>query len=295
MRYLIRVHTLAAALLAFALLPAAGVARVHKLERLVVIGDSYSDGGNSGLLTQSAVPPAGFPPAPYVGGRLSNGPVAMERLWRLYNPTGPALRPSEVGGSNFAVAGATTGVDNALAVDPNPNTVPLRPFYVGTSAAAQLADALTTVDPNPERSLYVVWLGGNDVLYWFNSGGLTTGEGSTPGTMLGGSPVAGVDLPTVIGNAVTNVITAVSGLIAKGATNILVPNQLDFGRAPLYNTSLLAPQISLIAQGFNAGLSSGLQALQAANPGVDIMEFDTFNLFDQVADNPAGFGFDNVA
>ncbi|MEB3265967.1 MAG: hypothetical protein VKN13_05060, partial [Cyanobacteriota bacterium] len=42
-------------------------------------------------------------------------------------------------------------------------------------------------------------------------------------------------------------------------------------------------------------LSSGLQALQAANPGVDIMEFDTFNLFDQVADNPAGFGFDNVA
>lgn len=286
---------LAPALLALALLPAAASARMSKLERLVVIGDSYSDGGNSGLLTQSALPPTGFPPSPYAGGRFSNGPVAVEQLWQLYNPTAPVLTPSLGGGSNFAVGGSTSGTENVLQLDPNvPAT--LRPFFASRGGASQLTGVLASGNPSPETTLHVVWLGANDGLYFFYTGGTATTTGSTTGTVLGGPPVAGVTADQNIGNAVTNVVTAVSALINNGARHILVPNLLDFGQAPLYNSNpTLAAQVTDLTQGFNAGLAISLNKLKAAHPEVDLMTFDTYSLFNQLDANPAAYGFSNTS
>jgi phospholipase/lecithinase/hemolysin len=288
---------LAPALMALALMPSAASARMHWLDRLVVIGDSYSDGGNSGLLTKTALPPDGFPPSPYVGGRLSNGPVAVEQLWRLYNPTGPALKPSLAGGTNFALVGATTGKANVLEIDPNPNLpAPLKAIYAPYGGASQLAGALATPTPKPDRSLHVVWLGANDGLYFFYSGGSASTPGSTTGTITGGAPVPGVNAAQGVGNAVTNVLTGVSALIASGARHILVPNLLDFGQAPLYKSNpALAAQVSALTLGFNTGLANGLNTLKAAHPEVDLMTFDTYSLFNQVDANPAAYGFTNTS
>jgi len=285
------------ALLGLALVPAAASARINKLERLVVIGDSYSDGGNSGLLTQLALPPSGFPPSPYVGGRTSNGPVAVEQLWRLYNPTGAALTPSQQGGSNFSVVGATTGSANVLQVDPNPSLTPaIRASYAGQSGASQLNAALAVANPDPDRTLHVVWLGANDGLYFFYTGGSAITTGSTTGTVLGGPPVPGVNATQGVGNAVQNVITTVSTLIANGARHILVPNLLDFGQAPLYKDNpTLAAQVTGLTAGFNNGLDLGLKLLRAANPTIDIISFDTFSLFNQVDADPAAYGFTNTS
>ncbi|MFM9109682.1 MAG: SGNH/GDSL hydrolase family protein [Prochlorococcaceae cyanobacterium] len=285
---------LAATALAVLLPAGAGQAGVRRLDRLVVIGDSLSDGGNSGLLTQTVLPPSGFPPSPYVGGRVSNGPVAVEQLWRRYHSSGPGLKPSLAGGTNFAVAGATSGSATALDVDPNLPAF-LRPSYANTGASAQLQAVLATPDPNPNRSLYVVWLGGNDGLYWFNTGGSPTSSGSTSGTIAGGAPVPGVNAFQMIGNAVSNVVSGVAALMAKGARHILVPNLPDFGLAPAYIGTAQSPLVSQLVVALNAGVETELQKLQVANPTVDLIRFDTYGLFNEVRANPGAFGFDNTS
>ena len=97
-------------------LPAA--AKLRSLTNLVVIGDSYSDAGNSGLLTAPAVGSPGFPMPFYSNGRFGNGPVAVEQLWSQINPSQPSLQPSLApgGGTNYAVGGATTGLNSYFKV-----------------------------------------------------------------------------------------------------------------------------------------------------------------------------------
>lgn len=99
---------------------------------LYVFGDSLSDNGNAYLLTGGAAPPS----PPYAQ-RFSNGPVAVEHLAAAF---GIGLAPSALGGTNYAVGGATT-----------------------TSISTQIG-AFTAAPPafDPARSLFVVWGGPND-------------------------------------------------------------------------------------------------------------------------------------
>ncbi len=105
-----RILFVTAVVAALALQPFAARAELLTISDMFVFGDSLSDGGNSGLLTQAAAGVV-FPPAPYAGGRYSNGPTAVERLWNLYNTDG-GLRPSLAGGTNFAIGGSTTGLES---------------------------------------------------------------------------------------------------------------------------------------------------------------------------------------
>src|SRR5882672_4728589 len=124
MKRLLGIATLAASIG----LPLPATAGLQQLTSLFVFGDSLSDAGNSGLAT-SAATGFTFPPSPYSDGRFSNGPVAVEYLWNLYNPGNPGgLKPSLAGGTDYAMGGATTGIQNYNAVNPN---VPgfLQPVY----------------------------------------------------------------------------------------------------------------------------------------------------------------------
>jgi len=124
--------------LGLTLVPCSAQAKVYELEALYVFGDSYSDAGNSGLLTLgNATYPGGFPPAPYAGGRVSNGPVAVEQLWSLYNPSAPPLKPSLAGGTNYAIKGSTSGKDNQFSVNNSPEILPVRSSFTDKSGSAQ--------------------------------------------------------------------------------------------------------------------------------------------------------------
>jgi phospholipase/lecithinase/hemolysin len=68
---------------------------------IVVFGDSFEDTGN--VFSTFQMPPS----PPYFEGRFSNGPVWVERLASRLEL--PDLRPSELGGTNYAWGGATTG------------------------------------------------------------------------------------------------------------------------------------------------------------------------------------------
>ena len=127
----------ALALVAAMGLPASANASLQTLSDLFVFGDSLSDGGNSGIVSQAATGGAvTFPPPPYYNGQYSNGPVAVEYLWKSYNPGDTSFKPSLAGGTNYAIGGATTGLASYNSVNPNVPP-PLQPAY--DNLGAQLA------------------------------------------------------------------------------------------------------------------------------------------------------------
>jgi phospholipase/lecithinase/hemolysin len=115
----------------------AGRAEAGPFTSLIVYGDSLSDNGNQFALTGGA-----FPPPPYIGGRASDGPVAVEYL-------AAALGIPLV---DFAVFGATTGVGNS-----HDNGTPTS---LGAFALPGMA-AQAPVAAGPD-DLFVVWGGPND-------------------------------------------------------------------------------------------------------------------------------------
>ena len=102
---------------------------------IYVFGDSLTDTGNA-----CSSPCPGYPVPPYYSGRFSNGPVWIEGV---ATALGLSLSPSNAGGNNYAVGGATT-------VDVSASQVP-----------DYLLDASGAADPT---GLYVLMAGGNDGL-----------------------------------------------------------------------------------------------------------------------------------
>lgn len=271
------VSCIAAGLLGLAA-PLAAQASLSSLSSLFVFGDSLSDGGNSGLLTQAAAGVV-FPPPPYYNGQYSNGPVAVEYLWQSFNPGDSSFKPSLAGGTNYAIAGATTGTVNYNSVNPNV-PAPLRPAFDQRGSAWQL-QAFAAQAPvfDPATSLFVVWQFPNDVFYASQTDQL-------PGTVPG-SP-GGANLVT---NGIQNILATVAALYASGARHFLVPNMPDLGSLPFSIGTAQAPTLTGITGLFNAGLDFGLDQLTPALLGADIMRFDTAAFFHGVQANPAAYGF----
>lgn len=222
---------------------------------MYVFGDSLSDTGNSLLLSQRAglvpaLPPSISPHATYWQGRFSNGPVAVENLWRaVAPPKAPALQPylaqptlPAVGAVNFAFGGAISG---GPLLPANPSKVPTLLEQVGLFQQA--------LGPRGARgnALYVVWGGGND--YVFN--GATSPE-----------PV------------VRNLVLAIQALHAKGARRFLVPNLPDMGLTPLAQSQGLGEASTQIVKAHNALLAQQLATLSATLPGIKIVSLDVFKL-----------------
>jgi outer membrane lipase/esterase len=178
------------------------------------------------------------------------------RVWVEYlaEGLGLPLRPNRLGGTNFAVGGAR-----------------LDPASGGSSLPAQATMYLRAGAPGG-RALHVVWGGGNDLL-------------------------AAVGNPR--GNAIADVAVAaaariVSDLVARGATELLVPNLPDLGMTPAVRNQGAAAvaDATRLSERFNAGLAAALLPLEK-NP-VRIHRLDVFGLSRQVRADPQKFGFSVV-
>lgn len=262
-------------------LPLPATAALQQLSSLFVFGDSLSDAGNSGLATSGATGFT-FPPFPYSDGRFSNGPVAVEYLWNLYNPGNPGgLQPSLAGGTDYAMGGATTGVQNYNAVNPNVPP-PLQPVYAQYGTALQLQQ-FQTANPafDPATSLFVVWLFPNDVFY-------ANATGSLPG-VVPGSPGGA----NVITNGIANIATTIETLADAGAQHFLVPDLPDLGEPPEFRETPQAPALSALTGAFNAGLAAELTLLDQ-QLSAEIVQFDTEAALNGVLANPGAYGFTNT-
>jgi phospholipase/lecithinase/hemolysin len=260
------VRKLSAFLLVALLVPT--LAAASPITALYVIGDSLSDQGNGYILTGNT-----FPPAPYAQ-RASNGPVAVERLAAIL---GLPLTPSELGGTNYAVVGATTGVVPIPFAPPNTtdNTAGLsygQPALFGHGMLSQVAEILGAGPiPNVQDALFVVWGGANDLFL-----------NPTPGAAA---------------TAISNLATAISTLYSIGARQFLVPNLPNLAQTPsgLALPPLQRAGLQQLTIGFNTNLAITLSALPAFLPGVDIEQFNTFALLNAISTNPGAFGFSNAS
>jgi phospholipase/lecithinase/hemolysin len=269
-------------LLALALPPAAARAELLQLSDMFVFGDSLSDAGNSGLVTQNFAGTT-FPPPPYAGGRYSNGPTAVEYLWNQLGSGGGPLLPSLAGGTNFAVGGATTGVESFNEVN---DVVPeaLRPAFDNLSAASQLTAFQSYAASNPfdpDTSLFVVWLFPNDVFYANSTGAL---PGAVPGSPGGGD---------VVSNGIANILTIVQILAAAGAENFLVLNLPDLGDTPAFRGTPQGAALSQLTDAFNAALTDQLDLIAAALD-ITLTQFFIDQVFQQLLAAPAAFGLTNT-
>lgn len=254
---------------AFTLLsPLSAHAGLQALNQLFVFGDSLSDGGNY------AGPggPGTYPPPPYAATRYSNGPTAVEYLWQAYHPGDTSFKPSNYGGTNYALGGATSGSSNFNAI--NPSTPPaLQSWFDSQGGVASQVSNFASSCNNcfaPDESLFVVWAFPNDVF---------------------SNAVWGLDAKSLITAGVTNITNAIQVLIGEGATHFLIPNMPDLGNTPgfLGNTDLTDLTVA-----FNAALDEALNLLEKSMKQVEITPFDTFGTLNDVITNPDKYGMKNV-
>jgi hypothetical protein len=99
---------------------------------------------------------------------------------------------------------------------------------------------------------------------------------------------------STIANAVAGIINVVDAFKAAGARTVLVPNLPDLGVVPKV-TSLepidpgISAYVTLLTTEFNAALATALDAVS----GINIIQFDTFDLLKDVVADPTAYGFTN--
>ena len=227
---------------------------------MIVFGDSVSDTGNVHIASTAL----GQFPDPGFDGRLSNGPIWVDRLAARLGLASPS--PSLTGGTNYAYAGAKTGVEPrnrtsvlTREVLPIPNTGTQINNYLGDHPAGFRHDQLVAL-----------WGGGNDLV-----------ETRTA-----------ADTQRVVDNLEAELMA----LNANGAGDVLVPNQIDQADTPIFNRRQgPAAQMAEVNRLFNTQLDTMLDDLDG-NPDLKIRihRLDAFSLFKDVIADPGEFGLSNV-
>ncbi|HUB50079.1 MAG TPA: SGNH/GDSL hydrolase family protein [Acetobacteraceae bacterium] len=226
---------------------------------IYAFGDSLTDTGNVSLATAGLLPVS----PPYADHSFSNGPVWVQDLAQDLGL--PALQPSLAGGTDFAYGGAQTGPTPTHTVNP-------------TDLTSQYAQFLAQVASPQPNALYTVWIGSNDVLDIAGDASLTPAQQQTD-----------------VQAAVNNEAAVISGLAARGATNLLVLNVPDLGNTPyeMARGATAVQTASTLSSLYDQDLATALQPIAAAGP-VKVNQVDMFSVLNQVEANPAAYGFTDV-
>lgn len=225
---------------------------------IYVFGDSLSDNGTAAdvanvdfLFPYSSIPAEDI-------NRVSNGPVAVEVLAsQLGLPLNPSLFATSIpaAGTNYAVAGARAGRTNFGDL-----TSQLTAFQANNPGGA------------PTDALYVLFIGGNDVLNISN---------------VADDAAAAVSISI----ATQTIETTLNSLIDGGAQSILVPNVFDIGLTPeAAGNRALATQRTIE---YNTALAATLASVEG-NQGINLFDFDLFDFGQRVVADPLSFGLTNI-
>ena len=221
-----------------------------------VFGDSLSDDGNLYAATGGYQSPTTAIPE---NPQYYQGHYSNGPIWVEYLAQDLGLTPNP--SNNFAYGGAGSG-DNSTSINP---LIPGLLTQVGLFQQ-QLKLSGKTADPN---AVYTVWAGANDYL----AGGSTDYK-----------------------KTVTNISTAVSGLVSLGAKDILVVDLPNLGALPgTSGNSQVSLALNALTGEHNSFLTSTLNSLsQQLSPDVNIVPLDVNSLFNNVITHPGNFGFTNV-
>lgn len=311
---------LASMVLAFGL--AVSGAASAQFTQLIVFGDSLSDPGNVFAIS-------GSPPAPYFGGRFSNGLVWAEVAASTWG----------IPITNYAHGGALTGVTNSNnavnptgmtgsvydagflpATGPQPGAFPfpgalsqVLAYATGVQIFGQTMDPTTpgAIVPDP-GALYVVFAGGNDFLALTQPPQVLGAFGASLGLdpfdpnfqsdlglaliNLGLTNLTSSTPINFLGGAVQAPAGAIPLLYGLGARNIAVVNLPDLSLTPAAAAQGPAIQgaFAQLVANYNSFLAAALNSLQGALPGVNIIQIDAGALLRNAVADPASFGLTNV-
>lgn len=238
---------------------------------LSVFGDSLSDSGNAYTLSGGI-----WPPSPPYAQQFSNGPTAAQYL---ADRLGVELLASTAGGTNFAVGGATTGLQNYNYEVSSPFALPQTLAQTGT--LAQVAGYVGSAPSfDPASSLFMLWAAPNDFFLALTQG---------------------TDLLAAAEAAVSNLITSIGLLASVGATDFLIPNMPNLAQTPFGLSQADADRaaLDLLSRGFNDALFDALDLVRAGlisglPSDLNLISFDTAAFLDEVISDPARFGFVDV-
>jgi len=265
-------------------------AQEKQFDRIVVFGSSLSDPGNAFVLlsnpqaygfdescnlgTPANTPPYDklddflIPDGTYARGghHVSNGATWIEQFVRgrgLSGNANPALGNEGIKASNYAVGGAR-------AVEDYPCRFNLSNQLEAFDIDQQNGLVIT------EKTLFVFEIGGNDV-----RDALAEGD------------------PSIIGDALQNIATAIETLHYQGARKFLLVNVPALGITPAVKmidemVPGAAQAANALTQGFNAGLEQGRGYLNATLPGIDIRTLDLYDLLNEIIATPENFGITNT-
>jgi len=250
------------------------VAAETTFSRIVVFGTSLSDPGNAFALRggttsppYSTLGPLRIPAEPYsIGGghHFTNGETWIEQLARslgLAENTRPAFQESGSGATNYAVGGARAYDDGK-----NVNlSEQVNKFLHDFGGAA------------PSDALYVIEMGGNDLL----------------DTLAGGGN-GGAIIPKALSAIGDNIVA----LHRAGARKFLVWNVPNIGLTPAVqsfkNLIPAAGQLAELASvTFNSGLDLLLDLLKEM-PGIEIVQFDLYRKVNEMIASPGSVGLSVV-
>lgn len=270
---------------------------------LVVFGDSLSDPGNKFVVTGlSNTPPYDLldefliPDGPYTRGGLhhSNGKTWVEQYAKplgMGKQVRPALRNPGVA-TNYAYGGARARDASATSTN----------MHLPEQVSAYLASLAPLDGIAPSDSLYVIFIGGNDIA----PDAVTAFATNNPGVGIG-----------IIIDAFVSVGDRVVELYMAGARKFLIMNAPDMGLIPAMNPPLNVPEASGLGTCLSVlynngsplpfpydllcplfplgipGLDTVLDQLEANLPGIEIIRFDIFGRLQQMVMFPEGFGLLN--
>jgi cholinesterase len=167
------------------------------------------------------------------------------------------LGRSQSGGTNFAIGGAK--LDSRS--DP--------------SGLRAQADLFLKIPRRSGRTLHVVFGGGNDVI----------------------DAIGQPDAPGAIKQAVESLRSIVTDLLARGATDLLVPNLPDVGMTPEVRGrgSGAVEEAGRLSRLFNEAADGAFEQLAGAvGPGRKLYRLDIHAMAERARQDPAGFGFVDV-
>jgi phospholipase/lecithinase/hemolysin len=180
----------------------------------------------------------------------------MAPLWveGVANGLGLSVRPSDLGGTNYAFGGAR-----------------LDPASGPTSLPAQLQRHLEG-SRLPRKRLYIVYGGGNDLI----------------AAALGG------DGGQLVDRAVEALRGMLFRLAERGATDVLVPNLPDVGMTPAARLAgqTEIDRAERLTRRFNEALEAVLRGLETTS--VRLYRLDVAAMAERARIDPAAFGFLNV-
>lgn len=227
---------------------------------LTFFGDSFTDTGNGDALSLLHLGIDLTPSPPYAPGRITNGFNYADYLMQRFG-FGPFATASLLGGRNYAIGTATTGVIGG-------GGLPI-------GMLAQLGMFSGSADAS---GLFILFGGANDL------------------RAASGLNVTQQDF--VIQTALTNLGTIAGGLYAKGARNFLIPNLPDLGFTPADFGTPKSPILSAATMRFNQQLSTQLGLWKVAFPNANFLGLSLNNLFSNIGTDIAQggplYGFTNA-